>query len=374
MVPRMDGAFPTQTDCTSMPSTAQDTSLVSPMTMSTSKQGKVFRITTFISDLRTNLIPPSSSSHLENGHRSRRLVIVGDVHGMKKSLEGLLEKVGFDKGKGDHLILAGDITNKGPDSPGVVDIAIRLGASAVRGNHDNAVLDAAAEIAAKGGWDQFKGLIETFNAHEHSSDNMPKDTVPTEGSEKTESATPNITMRHGPPTYRTASQLSARQIEWLSALPLILRIQLPQNIPCTLGDNIVVAHAGLVPGIPLEEQDPHAVLHMRSLARKPGGEASLTPEESSGEEGWAVEWDRWQEQLTSRTTVVFGHDAKRRLQLGKYTIGLDTACLYGNQLSALVISTTDVGIEHRIISVDCADTPLAPKSSAKEDDKTAVDK
>ncbi|KAJ5896360.1 uncharacterized protein N7473_005759 [Penicillium subrubescens] len=327
---------------------------------------KVFPITTFISDLPTNLIPQPSFSSLENGPQSRRLVIVGDIHGMRKSLENLLKKVGFDKAKGDHLILTGDITNKGPDSSGVVDLAIKLGASAVRGNHDNAVLDAAAEVATNGGdFELFKNLFGTSNTSEH--------TTLSEGPGKTVSAA-NIKTRHGPTTYNTASQLSAHQIEWLAALPLILRIQLPQDIPSSLGNNLVVAHAGLVPGVPLEEQEPHSVLHMRSLTRKLGQEDEFTPDESFGEEGWAAEWDRWQEKLASPTTVVFGHDAKRRLQLGTYTIGLDTACLYGHQLSALVISVTDAGFEHQIIQMDCADTPVVPTAPAKEDDKTTVDK
>lgn len=336
--------------------------------MTTKKSSnKVFPITRFISDLPTNLIPQHPFSSLENGPRSRRLVIVGDIHGMRKSLENLLEKVGFEKAKGDHLILAGDITNKGPDSSGVVDLAIKLGASAVRGNHDNAVLDAAAEVAAKGGdFDLFRSLAGTSTS--------PENTTASDGPEKNGSATANIEMRHGPITYNTASQLSAHQIEWLAALPFILRIQLPQDIPSTLGKNLVVAHAGLVPGVPLEEQDPHSVLHMRSLTQKSSEEDEFTPDESSGEEGWAAEWDRWQEKLASRTTVVFGHDAKRRLQLGKYTIGLDTACLYGHQLSALVLSATDAGIEHQIVQVDCADTPVVPTVPAEEDNKETVDK
>jgi predicted phosphodiesterase len=293
---------------------------------------------------------------------------------MRKSLEKLLDKVGFDKENGDHLILAGDITNKGPDSSGVVDLAIKHGASAVRGNHDNAVLDAAAELAAKcGDSNQIKGMTGTLIKPEDSATDLPGDTISSEGSDKTESATTDITMRHGATTYSTASKLSAHQLEWLAALPLILRIQLPQNIPSSLGSSLVVAHAGLVPGIPLEKQDPHAVLHMRSLIRKPDEENGFAPDESSGEEGWAPEWDRWQDKLASRTTVVFGHDAKRRLQLGKYTIGLDSACLYGNQLTALVISINDAKIEHWIIQVDCADVPVAPTVSTKEGNQTVVD-
>lgn len=338
---------------------------------------KVSPIKTFIADLPVNFIPQCPLSSSKNDLQGRRLVIVGDVHGMRKSLEKLLNKVGFDKESGDHLILAGDITNKGPDSSGVVDLAIKLDASAVRGNHDNAVLDAAAELAAKSGdSNQIEGMTGTLIKPEDPGADLPGDTISSgpSGSENTGSATTGITMRHSATTYSTASKLSTPQIEWLAALPLILRIQLPQNIQSSLGSSLVVVHAGLVPGIPLEEQDPHAVLHMRSLIRKSDVESRFAPDESSGEEGWAAEWDRWQDKLVSRTTVVFGHDAKRRLQLGKYTIGLDSACLYGNQLTALVISIKNAKIEHQIIQVDCADIPVASTISTKEENQTVVDK
>lgn len=338
---------------------------------------KVFPIRTFIADLPVNLIPQCPFSSSKNDLQGQRLVIVGDVHGMRKSLEKLLDKIGFDKGGGDHLILAGDIINKGPDSSGVVDLAIKLDASAVRGNHDNAVLDAAAELAAKSDSNQAAAMTGTLIKPEDPGADLPGDIISSEGSEGSEntgSATAGSTMRHSATTYSTASKLSAPQIEWLAALPLILRIQLPQNIPSSLGSSLVVVHAGLVPGIPLEEQDSHAVLHMRSLIRKADEEGRFAPDESSGEEGWAAEWDRWQDTLTSRTTVVFGHDAKRRLQLGRYTIGLDSACLYGNQLSALVISIKDARIEHQIIQVDCADIPVASTISTKEENPTVVNK
>jgi hypothetical protein len=48
--------------------------------------------------------------HVPRGER--RLMVVGDVHGCKKELEKLLKKVEFKEGK-DHLILTGDIINKG---------------------------------------------------------------------------------------------------------------------------------------------------------------------------------------------------------------------------------------------------------------------
>ncbi|GFG11365.1 hypothetical protein CNMCM6936_003160 [Aspergillus lentulus] len=323
---------------------------------------ETFPITTFILDLPTSLVPQSLPSSSENGPVSGRLVIVGDVHGMRKSLEALLDKIGFDKLKGDHLILTGDLVNKGPDSPGVVDLAIKLGASAVRGNHDNAVLNAAAEIKAtndsllqSGRLTGSRALPETPEA------DVPKDTVEDrEISYKDASATTGASRKHSAATYTTALALSTRQLDWLAALPLILRVKLPPNLTSSFGDTLIVVHAGLVPGISLEAQDPHAIMHMRSLVRIPDGESDFEPAETFGEEGWAMEWDRWQDKLASKTTVIFGHDAKRRLQLGRYTIGLDSACLYGNRLSALVITGCDGEIKHEIVQVECADEPVAP--------------
>ncbi|CAI7640742.1 unnamed protein product [Penicillium glandicola] len=319
---------------------------------------KIFPITTFISDLPTSLIPRPLRSSSENGVASGRLIIVGDVHGMRKSLEALLDKVGFDKSKGDHLILVGDLVNKGPDSPGVVDLAIKLGASAVRGNHENAVLDAAAEIKATkdnilhpGGLTDSPTIPENREADLHAvrgfeiSDKCVSDT------------TTGISMRHSAATYSTASVLSTRQLDWLAALPLILRVKLPHTPTSSLGDSLIVVHAGLVPDVSLEDQDPYALMHIRSLVRTSGDEDGFMPAEISGEESWVTEWNRWQDKLASKTTVVFGHDAKRRLQLS----------------SAVVIAASDGEIEHQILQVECADVPVVPTVSVKQEDNPVVD-
>ncbi|KGO72445.1 hypothetical protein PITC_076220 [Penicillium italicum] len=335
---------------------------------------KIFPIKTFISDLPTNFIPHSLPSSSENDPTSGRLVIVGDVHGMRQSLEALLDKIGFEKSKGDHLILVGDLVNKGPDSAGVVDLAMKLGASAVRGNHENAVLNAAAEINAAKDRDclvHFEGLTGSQAVPEEPEAELPMDDVrDCETADKSGSATSTIT---GTPTsHSTALILSTRQLDWLAALPLILRINLPHVLTSSFGDTLVVAHAGLVPGISLESQDPHTVMHIRSLARKSGDEDGFIPAEISGEESWIVEWDRWQDKLASKTTVIFGHDAKRRLQLGRYAIGIDSACLYGHQLSAVVIAASGGKIEHQVVQVECADTPIVPTVSVIESDKATV--
>src|SRR5580704_11825778 len=64
-----------------------------------------------------------------------RTVIVGDVHGCRRELEQILDRVAF--GAGDRLVFVGDLVARGPDSLGVLDVARRTGAIVVRGNHEH---------------------------------------------------------------------------------------------------------------------------------------------------------------------------------------------------------------------------------------------
>jgi hypothetical protein len=265
---------------------------------------------------------------------------------MKDALQKLLTKVNFDKENGDHLVLVGDIINKGTDNQGVIDLAVELGASAIRGNHDNAVLDAAAETRLRNGeWTEAqvsnKDKVSSHPVETPSQDeNVPSNDAPV----------PQF-RPHSEVTNNTAVTLSITQLRWLAELPLILRINIPTLTPSPLA-NLIVVHGGLVPGLALEQQDAHAVMHMRSL--QSSDSRALQPSEEEGEEGWAAVWERTQEELpeSERSMVVFGHDAKRRLQIRKYSIGLDTGCVYGDQLSALVVTATEDGVDHQIVQVE----------------------
>lgn len=82
-------------------------------------------------------------------------------------------------------------------------------------------------------------------------------------------------------------------------------------------DGFLVVHAGLDPRIPsLGLQSPHDLLTIR------------VPEGMD---------DPWYESYTGETTVVFGHWARPEPVVRENAIGLDTGCVYGGRLTAVIL-------------------------------------
>jgi hypothetical protein len=73
-----------------------------------------------------------------------RLDILGDVHGERSALEALVDRLGYTPSgrhrKGRHLVLVGDLCDRGPDSPGVIRLVqswVDAGrAHVIAGNHE----------------------------------------------------------------------------------------------------------------------------------------------------------------------------------------------------------------------------------------------
>jgi hypothetical protein len=63
-------------------------------------------------------------------------LVVGDVHGCRRELEELLDRVGPDR-----VIAVGDMFTKGPEPGGIWDVIRRSGIEAVLGNHDDRLLE-----------------------------------------------------------------------------------------------------------------------------------------------------------------------------------------------------------------------------------------
>ncbi|KAI1818521.1 Metallo-dependent phosphatase [Poronia punctata] len=314
-----------------------------------------------ISTLPPELVPNSS-----NG---RRLIIIGDVHGHLKALRALLAEAEFSTSR-DTVIFTGDMVNKGADSAGVVDLAMQIGAYGVRGNHEHRVL---------GAWRR------EHRRQQHRT-NENKDSITNEEKKEEEDNTDEAAeeeeeVETHSTDLATASSLKHRHRTWLSSLPLILRIG---NLGSRYGGRVLVVHAGLVPGVPLEKQDPHAVMNMRTLLSprsrtRTGIEIETepfpnqdqdqdqvvllqTPIENENEnenenttqvlvptptrdgKPWAKQWTLFQKSLprkSSRATVVYGHDAKAGLRMRRYAFGLDSGCAKGNKLTGVIFEVGD---------------------------------
>lgn len=73
---------------------------------------------------------------------SGRDFVVGDLHGCLDLLQAQLERVGFDTGCG-RLFSVGDLVDRGPDSMGCLRLLREPWFHAVRGNHEDMLLDYA---------------------------------------------------------------------------------------------------------------------------------------------------------------------------------------------------------------------------------------
>ena len=209
---------------------------------------------------------------------SVRTLIVGDLHGCREELEDLLDESGWERG--DQLVAVGDLVAKGPDSQGVIRLLQDIGGRAVRGNHDQHCLR---------WWDA-----------KRSGEPLPK-------------------LR--PSHQAVAEVLEESDWIWLAGRPLWL--ELPEH-------DALVVHAGLLPALPLEEQDPYDLMNMRSILDD--GTASRSYEEGTP---WAALWP-------GPRLVVFGHDAVRGLQTRRHAIGLETGCVFGGWLTGLWLPERDL--------------------------------
>jgi predicted phosphodiesterase len=131
------------------------------------------------------------------------------------------------------------------------------------------------------------------------------------------------------PHRAVAEALSGPDIDWFRARPLWIPVGEFD------GARHVVVHGGFVPGVPLDQQERDVVLNLRSITAKgkPSKKVDGTP--------WAALW-------RGPEHVVFGHDAVRGLQRQAFATGLDTGCVYGKALTALVLP------ERELVSVPAA--------------------
>jgi hypothetical protein len=177
-------------------------------------------------------------------------------------------------GEGDSLVFVGDLIARGPSSAEVLRIFRASGARSVLGNHEERMIS-ARRAKAQG-------------------ERGP---------------------RLGPAHYRLLHQLSESDWSVIESFPLYL--DLPEH-------GVRVVHAGVLPGVAFAKQEPWTLTHIRSVTQDGSATARNLP-------------NSWAAFYAGEPHIVFGHNSRLLIQLQPFATGLDTGCVYGGALTALVL-------------------------------------
>jgi predicted MPP superfamily phosphohydrolase len=213
-----------------------------------------------------------------------RTLVVGDLHGCYDELVALLDAAKF--GAEDRVVCVGDLVTKGDKSREALELFMADARfTAVLGNHDRALLA------------YWRGRVEK------------KQLKPAQKKCAKE-------LKEGRDAYAA----------FLETLPTYV----------DLGSHVVV-HAGLRPGVALEDQTIEDLTELRTL----------------GEDRASREGKRWYKAYDGEKFALFGHWPAKWPRRGPRALGLDTGCVYGNRLTAYVVET---GAIHSVPALRAYDT------------------
>jgi len=128
-----------------------------------------------------------------------------------------------------------------------------------------------------------------------------------------------------PDHLETRQVLAPEHYEYFARLPHYIR--LPEY-------NAVVVHAGVLPGRSIEEQDPYHLLHAQCV--KPPEKKSYWPSKAPADaQFWVHHWK-------GPERVIFGHTVFDKPLVTPHAVGIDTGCVYGRSLTAVILPTWEI--------------------------------
>jgi len=227
--------------------------------------------------------------------------VVGDIHGCAEELAELIEQI--DLQDGDRFISVGDLYHRGPDPLGVATQLTALpGFELVLGNHERAMLRRAGLVGERADGSDAKPMTEL-------ADELPAEALFGDGRT---------------PLHHVAASDAPQLLAPLVQRPYFLRG------PATAPQAWLVVHAGVIPGIQLDEAPPDMLCSLRRLHQVPGA-------------------PYWYEAYRGPELVLFGHTPSRfprachaRGEL--VALGLDTGCVYGGSLTAYRIEDGELAV------------------------------
>jgi len=215
-----------------------------------------------------------------------RTIIYGDIHGCLDEFKTLRSELHITNE--DREISVGDVLDRGPDSNAMLTYLRKHSIEMVLGNHE------------------YKYL--RYSAHE----------------EKSKCTGKKNPMSFDEDKLQIYEHLSVEDIEYITLAPFFIKI-----------DNLTIIHAGITNTIDLLNANKKELESLTRIRDLDANEKTLSLGQTPfGYAPWSEFYDGGQ------GVIVYGHEVRSRVKIDKYSIGIDTGCVYGNFLTALIIHDT----------------------------------
>ncbi len=212
-----------------------------------------------------------------------RFAVIGDIHGCSDEFSILLDRL---HSEGIQSIFhVGDLVDRGPDSLGVIKLCCERDIQGVMGNHESVLLR-KLDLLHRG------RNIDIPLVHELSQD--------------------------------STSEAYLRKLRWLHVMD---------------EHETILVHGGLWPGLQLWEQPP-AVMFAQLIHPERPGDVRWWGKDRDGnseEENYNLGYRRWWELCEEPYHVIYGHTVHEKPFIYKRTIGIDTGCVFGGALTAIIM-------------------------------------
>lgn len=219
----------------------------------------------------------------------KRTIIYGDLHGCLEEFKELRLKV--NPLEHDQEIAIGDILDRGPSSTELLKYIRENKISSILGNHE------------------YKYV--RYKKHQ---DNFIKNNI------KNPIVLDNEQLK-------IFNNLTNEDFEYLKSLPFFIKV-----------GNLVLIHAGITNKINLlsaKKRELENTLWIRALDENQTP-LSLENTNQINAKFWSEYYDG------NQGFIVYGHNRFDDVKIDKYAIGIDTGCVYGNKLTALIVHDTIV--------------------------------
>jgi len=144
------------------------------------------------------------------------------------------------------------------------------------------------------------------------------------------------------------SQLKKEDFDYISSMPFFLKL-----------NHITLLHAGITNKINLNNP-PLKIINLLMFIREIDENNNFLPlnHKNLNAKYWADVYDGHE------GFIVYGHNPFSNPKINKYSIGIDTGCVYGNKLTAIIMEDT-INIKYSIIQTNAKKQYHTPHISLK---------